>query len=108
MKKRDLFGRRFPPPILDRRAPFWNGSTAEDILAQRLIEREHEAQQKASKRRANRRSTSRTSKPSVEGPPPDLIKRLRRLERNVQRRKTLAARQRLEIEIRELKTQLGL
>jgi hypothetical protein len=107
MKKRDLFGRRFPPPILNRRAPFWNGSTAEDILAQRLIEREHEAQQKASKRRANRRSTSRTSKPSVEGPP-DLIKRLRRLERNVQRRKTLAARQRLEIEIRELKAQLDL
>lgn len=106
-KRRDLFGRRYPPAILDRRAPYWQGSTAEVILENRIKDREAEAIEKASKRRSKARSTFQTSKPSSNSSS-DLLRRIRRLERNLPKRKTLVARQRIELEIAQIKRDLEL
>lgn len=97
---RDVLGRRLPLPVLDKSFPYWYGDTADAILAARAKE-----QKDAPKRGSKRRSSSSRSSTPLNGPP-DLIKRIRRLERNLPRRKTHAARLRIENELKKLKAEL--
>jgi hypothetical protein len=83
---------------IDRSAPFWRGDTAERILEQRLIER---ANNPRGRRRSSGPRTPRT-------PSDERTRTLKRLERALIRRKTLAARQRVEQRIKDLRHELGL
>ena len=100
---------------INEAAPYWRGERAEDIVQQRVVAN---AAEKEAKRIA--RSASRATKATVD---PALVKslrssrhaeasgsssrELRRLERALPRRKTLAARQRLEQRIKQLRQELG-
>lgn len=93
--------RLVPPPvdgIADDDAPHWRGDTARRIVRRRLREiAERPPRARRSRRNAAGRSTG--------GDP--RTRELRRLERNLPRRKTLAARQRIAARIAELKRELG-
>lgn len=85
-------------------APFWKGQRAEIIVAARV---EAYAEEKAAKRAARRTTPSaRSSRNPNEGPATFVPKELRRLERALMRRKTLAARQRVRARIDALKREL--
>lgn len=93
-----------PEPVnglVDSDAPFWRGDTAERVLEERLASRP----QKVHKGSKSRRRSSRTSSSPGEKDP---LRELRRLERVLPRRKTLAARQRLQMRIDQLRKELGL
>lgn len=77
-----------------KRAPYWRGARAELIVGERI------AQYAAAKKSRKRGSGSpRTRTPSQQ---------LRRLERALGKRKTLAARQRIAAQIRQLRIELGI
>lgn len=98
-------GRVSPAPKngrIDRDAPFWSGDTAENLIERRIAERPVRST------RARRTSTrARSDREPLSGDAAAL-KTLRRLERNVSRRKTLAARVRLQQRIDLLRSELGL
>ena len=77
------------------KAPFWRGERAEDIVQARKIQYDLE---RANRPARGQRST-RTYTPT---------QRLRRLERALKKRKTLAAQQRIQAEITTLRRDLGL
>lgn len=81
--------------LINRHAPFWLGDTAEGVLQRRLEERLRE--QKAKRARRGKRS-ARVTTPQRE---------LRRLERNLQRRKTAEARARIAQRIKALRRELS-
>ena len=89
--------------LVDPDAPFWRGDTAERVLKQRL----EEARAKSLNRRKGPKSARRSARASSPGEK-DLRRELRRLERALPRRKTLAARQRLQMRIDQLRKELGL
>lgn len=97
-------------PGLSPDAPFWQGKTAERIVAKRLKENLKEKEAKRLARAAARvaRSSSPTTRKGNTAPATLVPKELRRLERALTRRKTLAARQRVSARIAELKKELGL
>lgn len=84
--------------ISDESAPYFQGDTAEKIL---------ESRQKKSRKGGKKRRKRSKSSSSGEPHEKKLQKTLRRLERNLPKRKTLAARQRLAQRIKDLKKQLG-
>jgi hypothetical protein len=89
-----------PKKVLDRSAPYWRGERAEDIVKARVEERK---QAKTTRRRSGSQPRGRRS-----SSPASPNKELRRLERALKRRKTLAARQRVSARIKQLKQELGL
>jgi uncharacterized membrane protein YqiK len=97
--------------IVNEDAPFWRGETAEQILEQRFngyrLAREEKAvaRVKAREERKSARAAGRAPRARRERSP---NQQLKRLERNLGRRKTLAARQRIEQQIKSLKQQLGI
>lgn len=94
-----------PKPVnglVDSDAPYWRGDTAERVLEERLASRP----QKVHKGPKSRHISSRTRTSSPQGKDP--LRELRRLERALPRRKTLAARQRLQMRIDQLRKELGL
>lgn len=78
------------PTGLEEAAPFWRGARAETIVAARVAS--------YPKRAARGTGTARQRSPNAE---------LRRLERALARRKTLAAQQRIQQQIAALRAQLG-
>lgn len=105
MKSRPRISPATANGYVDDDAPHWRGDTAERIVRRRRKSiREDEKAAKASKKtRARGSKRSRTK-----ADPNDPQRRLKRLERNIKRRKTLAARQRLQKQIDELRRELGL
>lgn len=100
---------------LNKQAPFWKGDTAEKIIAARRAERaaEVEARRVARASRGGRGTRGRTSTKGPAssagvGAPAPAARRLRRLERALGRRKTLAARQRVQARIDALRKELEL
>lgn len=91
------------PKVLDRTAPFWRGETAEHIIADRV--RTYEAERAT--RRAVHSNRSRPKAGSNAASATLVPKTLRRLEWALTRRKTLAARQRVQARIDQLKQELG-
>lgn len=78
-------------------ARFWRGERAETIVEERRTRLAAEKEAKRSSRKSRRRSGA-PGKPRVKTP----NQQLSRLKRQLARRKTLAARQRLEARIKEL------
>ncbi len=90
---------------LDKRAPFWRGATAEKLVEERRVTREAEklakklAKAGARKPRKERRTTPGVG-PSMRTKTPE--QQLRRLERSLTKRKTVAGRESVAARIREL------
>lgn len=81
-------------------APYWRGERCEYVVAARWLAENEMRAAKLTQRQTTRGATHRRERtPSAE---------LRRLQRALQRRKTLAARVRLQQRIRELSADLGL
>lgn len=89
---------------LDFTAPFWHGATAQRIVSKRLkaYVAAKEAKRVARSSRPGGSAVRLTTAATL------VPKQLRRLERALQRRKTLAARQRIAARIKVLKAELGL
>lgn len=92
---------------LNKQAPFWKGDTAEKIIAARRAERAAEVEARRVARASKR--GKRVRRRTIRGVPTVASsKRLRRLERALGRRKTLAARQRVQARIDALRKELKL
>lgn len=89
---------RHKPGIDNSRAPYWRGERAEMVIADRRRRYEKEAEEKAAQRAQRRRSSGASIKRGSVAP----SRLLRRLYRALKRRKTLAARQRVQQRIRQL------
>lgn len=76
-----------------KRAPYWKGARAELIVAERV---KRYAAEKAAKKKGTGPRRERTPH-----------QQLRRLERALAKRKTLAARQRIAQQIKQLKKEIG-
>jgi hypothetical protein len=88
-----------PTKVLDRSAPYWKGERAEAIVTARAVARAAEkATRQASRPARSSGMSSRTRTPNAQ---------LRRLERALKRRKTLAAQERVKAQIKQLKRELG-
>lgn len=83
--------------VINPRAPFWSGITAETILEARRQQYEREAEEKRSRRRGAKTARAPHS-PSRE---------LSRLKRALTKRKTLEARIRVQQRIDQLELELG-
>lgn len=99
-------------PGIDKSAPFYRGETAEKVVADRVAAREAEALAKQASRPA-RKTKTRTDRPErrrITGDASMRVKtpeqRLKRLERALTRRKTVAGRESVAKKIRELKLTL--
>ena len=79
-------------PGIDKSAPFWKGERAEHIVDKRVAIYRAEQAKRAAKKGPRRELTP--------------TRRLRRLERALKRRKTLAARQRIAQQIAQIKATL--
>jgi hypothetical protein len=84
-------------------APFWRGETAEAIVDARRVAYAEEKAAKASARRRKGGVAARSPRHTGDKP----SRELSRLIRALKRRKTLAARQRVQARIDELQRQLG-
>lgn len=87
--------------IVDEDAPFWKGDTADRIIAKRVKDNAEKAKHK---RTRSRRSKNRPA----ENRQDEGLRTLRRLERVLPKRKTLAARQRIQQRIDALTKELDL
>lgn len=84
-------------------APFWRGERMEHIVAARIERQLAEAAAK----KANRKTRIAPDGTRIRSPKTP-HQRLRRLERALTRRKTLAAQQRVRAQIAQLRRELGL
>lgn len=84
------------PGLIDKSAPYWKGERAESIVSARAIEN---SERKRSRRAGGSGQPRKPRSPHAE---------LRRLERALARRKTLAAQQRIQAQIKQMKKELGL
>ena len=88
-----------PTKVLDRSAPYWKGERAENIVTDRAVVRAAvKATRRALKPASRSGTSSRQRSPNAQ---------LRRLERALKRRKTLAAQERVKAQIKQLKQELG-
>lgn len=87
------------PGLTVKHGAFWRGDRIESIMAERKAAYDAELIARQQRRRSKSSGTRRERSPHAE---------LRRLERNLSRRKTLAAKQRIKQQIRLLKRELGL
>lgn len=103
MPGKRLFVKR-PSGYIDLNAPFWKGDTAERIIT----ERRNRVRTSSRWRRSSSRSTSGVTPSQLPDSSQAALKTLRRLERVMPTRKTLAARQRLKKRIESLKKEFDL
>lgn len=95
-----------PNGVIDEDAPHWKGDTAEELLHRRRIQKQ---QQKKRTRKSKAKSSRGKSRRVSADPETDDERRkvIRRLERVLPKRKTLAAKQRLEQRIEQLRAEIG-
>lgn len=109
-KKARLFPKRKAGIPEDSDAPYWKGHRAEHMVAARTIENNENKTASARKRAAKRAAKLGQSVGAagvVEPRVTTLTQKLRRLERALARRKTLAAQQRVAQQIKDLKKQIA-
>ena len=75
--------------LTNKQAPFWKGDTADGVLQRRVEARAKVRAEKKSKRKQSKADTS--------------TRELRRLERNLKKRKTAEARRRIAARSKELR-----
>lgn len=96
--------------MLDERAPFWRGETAEALVAKRRLATIREKAAKAEERAAKRAARPKRERRTIDGVPSMRAKtpqqQLRRLERALTRRRTVAGREAVAARIRALKAAL--
>jgi len=106
-KNRQRLVPRHPSGIANESAPFWRGVRCEQVVSARVIGYNEEKEQRALKRRSRRAAGSGGGPTgSSTRKPRSPFAEIRRLERALARRKTLAAQQRVAQQIAVLKRQL--
>jgi hypothetical protein len=92
--------------VLDERAPFWRGETAEKLVRSRQRETIRAKEAKAEERAAKRAARPKRERRTIDGVPSMRAKtpqqQLKRLERALARRKTVAGREAVAARIRAL------